>query len=378
MKIGILTLPIETNYGGILQAFALQKVLRDMGHDVLTIDHHWPRHYKSFYHQLRSFTSRCYHHFLKGANVSVAWNGYITDKDYNFISRKTQLFINRNICLTQKVETPQLNRIEDYYKFDAYVVGSDQIWLPYYFPYSFLSFVKREEVLKIVYAASCGKQSWLDFDVSAEQAKLLAQSFKSFSTREAKLAERALEVLHREVVHVLDPTMLLSPTDYLNACKENNSFPEHILFTYVLDNTNEKQTVAAEIGKKLNLEVIDGNVKTTYLKKRGINLEDCTFPSVDRWLQGFEKSKFIVTDSFHGTVFSILFNRPFVVIGNPKRGLERFLSLLSMFGLSHRLVTNLQEAKLCAEQSIDWEVVNKKLYEMKHFSQDFLLKSLQS
>ena len=113
MKIGILTHPLETNYGGILQAFALQKVLRDMGHDVYTIDRHNTPRYPSVFRQFLSFCKRNLLHYLKGKNVSTAWNPFISEKDFKYISNNTQKFIDKNIQLTDRIDSHQLREIDD-------------------------------------------------------------------------------------------------------------------------------------------------------------------------------------------------------------------------------------------------------------------------
>ena len=376
MKIGILTLPLETNYGGILQAYALQKTLRDMGHDVLTIDHHQPKRYKSFFHHLRGYINRCVQHYIYGKDISIYWNGFMPPEIYKRISSNTQPFIEKNIKKTQRILTTKLIEIEKEYNFDAYVVGSDQVWLPTYFPHTFLPFLHRDNVIKIVYAASSGRLSWMDFESSVTQARKFSRTFKAFSTREESLGRRASNVLQRDVVTVLDPTMLLEPQDYISVSEDGWIFPEKTLFTYVLDRSSEKKQIIEEIAKKYNLEIIEGNVKTDYVKKKGINLDDCVFPSVERWIQGISASSFVVTDSFHGTVFSILFNKPFISIGNARRGLERFDSLLRMFNLHNRLVCSLKDVVEKETEMIDWNFVNAKLSERRKKSLEFLSNNL--
>ncbi len=188
MKIGILTLPQETNYGGILQAFALQRVLRNMGHDVLTIDRHNRREYPSFGCHIAGYMKRLAQHYLQGKkNVSVKWNPFLSSDEYDRISKDTQKFIDRNIRLTRRVFSDQLAEIDKEYRFDAYVVGSDQVWLDNYCPESFLSFVSRANVTKLVYAASCGKKSFFDNPAKLKVCRELVKDFKSVSVREEHL-----------------------------------------------------------------------------------------------------------------------------------------------------------------------------------------------
>ena len=105
------------------------------------------------------------------------------------------------------------------------------------------------------------------------------------------------------------------------------------------------------------------------------NINQCVFPPVTKWLRGFMDASFVVCDSFHGAVFSIIFNKPFLVIANKERGMARFDSLLRMYGLEGRLVSeNLDISSL--EKPIDWVVVNRKREVMKTISLDFLRENL--
>ncbi len=371
MKIGILTHPLETNYGGILQAFALQKVLRDMGHDVYTIDRHNRLSYPSFFRHFLSFGKRNLLHYLKGKNVSTAWNPFISEKDFKYISNNTQKFIDKNIQLTDRIDSHQLREIDDKYLFDAYVVGSDQVWLPQYCPDSFLSFVKRDNVKRVAYAASCGKMSFMQIEGLKQQCIELAKKFDAISAREEQLSIDAQNVLGKEVVHVLDPTMLLRKEDYLEVIEKSSS-GEKELFSYVLDKTQFKKEVVNEISTMCKCHVINGNVEEYYVKKRNLDIEKCIFPTVDNWINGFNNAEYIITDSFHGTVFSIIFNKPFIVIGNKERGMGRFVSLLDMFGLKDRMVYSIEEAKETILRPIDYERVNSILSERRRLSMKFL------
>jgi len=106
------------------------------------------------------------------------------------------------------------------------------------------------------------------------------------------------------------------------------------------------------------------------------NINQCVFPPVTKWLRGFMDASFVVCDSFHGAVFSIIFNKPFLVIANQGRGMARFYSLLRMYGLEDRLVTDDMDISLL-EKPIDWIVVNRKREEMKDISLAFLRENLK-
>jgi len=372
MKIGILTLPLETNYGGNLQAFALQRTLINLGHDVITIDRHNRREYPSLRVHILGYCKRLFFHYVKGKNVSTKWNPFISDEEYASSAIETQKFISRNIKLTRRIFSDQLVEIENDYQFDAYVVGSDQIWNGNYCPSSFLDFVKREGVKKVVYAASCGNNSFFSDSSKTRICRDLAKDFSGISVRENILVDLCKQKLSIDAQWVLDPTMLLSQDDYLSVTKNNvGSIP--VLFSYILDSDSTKDAVVANIAKSLDLPVINGN--------RVNNEGDAskTFPPVDDWIHNINRSQFVVTDSFHGTVFAIIFNKQFISIGNKKRGMSRFLSLLRKFGLENRLIdeTKLSRANAILGQPIDFELVNSILEREKTESIKYLSKVLQ-
>lgn len=377
MKIGILTHALETNYGGILQAFALQKVLRDMGHEVYTIDRHDRRAYKSLKANILGYAKRNIQRYLQHKNVPVCWNPFITDEVYKIITSNTRDFVARNMNMTRECWSDELAEIDNEYKFDAYVVGSDQVWLPAYYPTSFLSFVKRPNVIRVVYAASCGRKSFLDVEGAKENVAKYAEGFSGISVREDTLVNQTAKYLGVTPIHVLDPTMLLTPIDYLNASFDNVG-TEPIVFSYILDMNEEKSELAKTISKKLSLPLIEGNTTCPYVKSKGVDVTKCIFPPVDNWIRNLHRAEFVVTDSFHGTVFAILFNKQFVTVGNEKRGIGRFKSLLRQFDLEDRMVVNISFPEIMdtLQKKIDYVVVNCKIQELKLKSFTFLQNSM--
>ncbi len=379
MKIGILTLALETNYGGILQAFALQKVLRDMGHEVYTIDRHNRRAYKSLKANILGFAKRNLQRYLQHKNVPVCWNPFITDEVYKIITSNTRDFVARNMNMTRECWSDELAEIDNEYKFDAYVVGSDQVWLPTYYPTSFLSFVKRPNVIKVIYAASCGRKSFLDVEGAKENVAKYAKGFSGISVREDALVHQTAKYLGVTPVHVLDPTLLLTSNDYLNASLDNVG-TEPIVFSYILDMNAEKSELAKAISKKLSLPLVEGNTTCPYVKSKTTDITKCIFPPVDNWIRNLQRAEFVVTDSFHGTVFAILFNKQFVTIGNEKRGIGRFKSLLRQFDLEDRMIVNNADKSVInmTEKLINYSIVNSNLHKLKQRSLAFLTQCLEN
>lgn len=341
MKIGIFTHPLDYNYGCLLQAFALQKTLKSMGHEVVTLNR-FTDPYKPFPYLLKNWLLRVAKKVLKGGDIPLCWNNSETMKIKNILSSNTQKFVDHNITNTGQVFPKDLERIDEKYKFDAYVVGSDQVWLPHFALNAFLDFVHREGVKKVFYAASIGAKSFADFPVIALKCKELCKSFSGISVREDTLIPIVKEILDRDVIQVLDPTLLLDAQDYLDACVEPQS-TEPVVFTYILDKTEDKQKLVDRVQKDLDLPVVKGSVDKDYKPGIGLDIKDCIYPSVDHWILNMSRAKFVVTDSFHGTCMSIVFRKPFVIVGNKSRGINRFLSVLRMFNLENRLIAQSRE-----------------------------------
>lgn len=372
MKIGILTLPQETNYGGVLQAFAMQHTLRSLGHDAVTIDRHNRREYPSLWIHILGYGKRLMEHYLKGKKeVSVKWNPFLSDNDFAKSMSDIRTFMDRNMKMTRMVYSDQLAQIEQEYRFDAYVVGSDQVWLEGYCPNSFLDFVKRDDVVRVTYAASCSSKSFFRDKSKTMICAELAKKFNGISVREKQLVEKCKTELGITPLWVLDPTMLLTAKDYMDAinCKEAGSSS---IFTYILDENGDKEKMVKVVSKQTGLKVVKGNSSTD---KDGVLVPI----SIDQWLNRINASSFVVTDSFHGTVFSILFNKPFITIVNKARGEDRFVSLLEMFGLKDRLIYefNAKELKAKVDTAVNFNEANEILDRERNKALLFLTNCLE-
>ncbi len=377
MKIGILTLPIENNYGGILQTFALQKVLHDMGHDAITIDRHNQGKYSSFINQIAGFLKRNYEHYIYHKQISTKWNPFLSESEEKQINANIRPFIDKNIKLTHRIYSSELAQIDNEYQFDAYVVGSDQIWLPYYFPESFLSFVNRPNVRRVCYAASCGRFSWMNDEKNYGLVKKYASQFQGISVREDYLVPMSKKILEAPVEHVLDPTMLIDVSKYMEAVECIKDTGARTLFSYILDSDDIKSRIKLLVAEKMGLKTVSGKNENQYIKGSPQPvIDNCVCYSMDNWLNGIYHADFVITDSFHGTVFSILFNKPFMTIGNERRGIKRFQSLLKMFDLENRIVQSEEEAMRILKTPIDYDSINIVLNKWREKSISFLSSSL--
>lgn len=374
MKIGILTHPLDYNYGCLLQAFALQKTIKSMGHEVVTIDRFSdPR--VAFFSQFKNWMKRIAAHYIKGKNVRICWNPNLTMDMKRTLFSQTQKFVDRNITNTGIVFPSDLERIDKEYLFDAYVVGSDQVWLPNFSLNCFLDFVHRDNVKRIFYAASTGSTSFADIPSIAMKCKNLSRKFSGISVREDSLLPVVKKALGREAIQVLDPTLLLDAKDYLAACVEKED-DSPIIFTYILDKTYDKQVLVGKVQKELQLPIVAGSVEKNYERGKNMDINKCIYPSVDHWILNMARAKFVVTDSFHGTCMAITFRKPFVVVGNKARGLNRFLSLLSLFNLENRMITDSTQLSPSFYSQLDNKYISELLKKKRTEAIDFIKKCL--
>lgn len=374
MKIGILTHPLDYNYGCLLQNFALQTVLKRMGHETITINRYSAP--PTFLLLLKNWTIRLLLRVVKDEKVSLKWNPYLDIETKDILASKTQQFVDRNIVSTERVFPKDLKKIDQKYRFDAYVVGSDQVWLPHFCLNAFLDFVDRDNVKRVFYAASSGKVSFANDPHLSKQCKTLAKKFSGISVREDTLLPISHNYLGIDAIQVLDPTLLLDPNDYLTACSEIvDASP--VVFTYILDKTPIKEKIVERVSNDMQLPIVRGSVEEDYEKGKSMDITKCIYPSVDSWIQNIARSEFVVTDSFHGTCLSIVFRKPFVVVGNMERGIERFKSLLKLFNLQSRLITDCSELNESFYSQLENDEITTKINELRDKSLSFLQYNLR-
>lgn len=370
MKIGILTVPFNNNYGGFLQAFALKSVLVQMGHDVIFLNRQRDLG--------KGLKFRVYRSLVKFGIIE----DYLK-KRQDRISRYTNEFKNWYLCpITEPCyDSKSLEKCYKQEKLDCCIVGSDQVWRYYYAMDSiddfFLNFVEDEKVIKISYAASFGIDE-MDYPEGKQLCiKSLLAKFKAISVREKSgknIINKYFGISEDKIEVVLDPTMLLGIDKYknlFNRQSKRDAFPSNYLFSYILDKDQINLSVIEKVRQFMKLKHVDISAETGNVS--GINYIE----PVEKWLSAIFFADFVVTDSFHGTVFSILFNRPFIVIANPRRGMSRITDLLSRFGLEGRLYNSSGRSNLSHYSSIiDWSDVNKRLDEERILSFDFLNRNL--
>lgn len=378
MKIAIMTQPLGRNYGGMMQAYALQKVLKDMGHEVVTINHHAPS--KGAVYSLARLGFRLLKKVTGERKQPVNF-----EKHYSYIFQDTQAFVDQHITQSEYIDNDaDLKAHFDKNSYDAVIVGSDQTWRPMYSPniYNYyLDFLEHDtKIKKIAYASSFGVDTW---EYSAEQTHRcaeLAKLFDAISVREQSGMELCEKYLGVESECVLDPTLLLDKEDYLALIGDRYKGARgEGVFTYFLDTNEEKESAAEQLAEKLDTFTYKSQAKVSLSAQSSGNVDDYRMPPVEEWLASFANADFVLTDSFHGTVFSIIFNKPFISIINIERGGSRFFSLLNELNLSDRIINNIEDiTPNLLNSNIDFEEVNKNLDRLKKLSIDFLDSSLET
>lgn len=379
MRIAILTLPLHTNYGGILQCFALQTILKQLGHEVIEIEFEKYQQLKlplKKYLKVipRRIISKCLGRYKEPIFFEHYFNKTLLPKlkaEQDSVQSHTKQFIDSNInriIVSKPSEISKLN-------LDAFVVGSDQIWRAPSARYNFgsvatvyLDFIKRGQIKKIGYSISFGTDVWEYSDAETHICTDLIKEFDAVSVREDSAVHLCSEKLsYNKAVQVIDPTMLLDKDNYLSLIT-GYQLSEGNLFAYILDDAPECNKLIKSVTNMTGL-------KPFFVNSKEDDAERQPQPPVERWLAAFRDANMVVTDSFHGCVFSIIFNKPFWVIGNKKRGYARFESLLKLFELQNRLITE-DNSTTDWSQSIDWIKVNDKRAQLRNVGLNFLKSNL--
>jgi polysaccharide pyruvyl transferase WcaK-like protein len=295
-----------------------------------------------------------------------------------FILQNTQRFINENITLSEPFDsTTKLKAHFDCEKYDAIIVGSDQTWRPKYSPNIknfFLDFLEGTKIIRIAYASSFGVDNW---EFSAKQTircAHLAKKFDAISVREDSGIDLCRKYLGVDAIHVFDPTLLIEKENYFKLIgkyrlKDNPTG----IYTYFLDKTPKSLALTKKVEEELNEQVYSCQAKYGINPNVSNNLEDFFMPDILDWLAGFANAKFVITDSYHGCIFSILFNTPFLAVANQSRGLSRFQSLLNIFNLDNRLLVSENDFKReYLFSDINWDRCRKDLLHFKTISRNFL------
>lgn len=364
MKIGIMTFWwSEDNYGQLLQCYALQKYLRDQGHDAYLIRYD-PRHdFKKSPLFLRIFKAfnpfKLYNYIKQQKNIQ---NSLIEQREN---PRNFEEFRNKYIIQSEKIYTSYEQLKEFPPEADMYIVGSDQVWCWSLFPLKrcsnlinafFLNF-GSSQIRRVSYAASWGSDSISD-EYKNIITPLLAR-FNNISVRETIGVELCRLCGVENAVCIPDPTFLLSTSVYYNELaslvkKDNEKF----IFVYMLNNGydfNLEHLFVWAKKKHMSIKYVTGN--------NLVDKYDKLYPTINEWLSLIKNAEYVISNSFHCSVFSILANKKFAVVplSGHKIGLNsRMISLFELCNIQNRFLYNENFEILDIGYTCDLSIVQNK------------------
>lgn len=377
MKVAIVTLPLHTNYGGLLQAYALKKTLEGLGHEVTVLDLEdkmpGPAALKAAFVYARRMLRR----LVSGPKAPEVFRERRFKAELPVVGANTRLFTDNYIRPRILKSYSQVAPDE----YDAFVVGSDQVWRPLYFPgveNAFLAFTEGWDVKRLAYAASFGTAELEYEGALLEKCTALLKKFDAVSVREESGVRMCSEWFDRDdAKHLLDPVLLLNADLYRSMAQKADEHPaKGKIVTYILDRTSHKQSVAEYASRVSGMQLHDVSINPY---DRTIPVEDRVAPHLEQWLAGFADAEFVVTDSFHGCVLSILMHKRFIAVGNSARGMARMQSLVDIFGLDQRLVQGIDpedDGEFFMSEP-DWDHVDHVLNAKREECLEFLKSNLK-
>lgn len=364
MKIAIITLIGYYNYGNRLQNYALQRVLEDMGNQVVTIKNVTGAGIKTSLGQRISSSVKDGSIFVKLMN-RVNGKKRVEDKLDGIREHNFKVFTNKYIHETGFTIDESTKDFSFDKQLDCYVIGSDQIWNYSFNSFSYLDFAIFSNKPKISYAASFGVSSIpLEYQ---NLYRLGLSNLAAISVRE-KVGQQLIEQLtNRKATLVLDPTLLLDRKDWNKLTDNLSTYSNRYIVLYFLDALlPEDLAYIQDFAKKKHLEIKQlGSRSDAELWKSG----------PETFLNVIKHSEFVFTDSFHACVFSIIFKKDFEVFKRNSNGPSmnsRIDTLLGEFGLTQQF-HDASGQKDC----INYKSIDKKRYELKKQSLDFLEQSLK-
>lgn len=359
MKIGILTFHCAHNHGAVLQCYALQETLKELGHEVEVINYR-P---KFLTYPYRVLTWWPFGTWRPWAIAHIIFNELILFRLRWTKYHKFENLINRWIN-----QSPIVSREEISPNYDAVVFGSDQIWndkITKGFDQVYFASMPFEKGAKkyIAYAASAGQTNFNEEQKSYLKRKL--KNFDSISVRESSL-KAELDSMGIDSTLVSDPTFLLPFEKWKLAANAPKAKRPYVL-TYEIAQDPNVQRIATSIASEIGADVIELKGGFTNLT----NKYQATSP--DEYVGLFMNAACVVTTSFHGTAFSVICQRPFYNVRQGSAVDLRAESLLHSIGLSSRMIDKDSTPNFT---EIDFKDAEEKLKHLRELSMSFISKAL--
>ena len=344
MRIALLTIWHEKNYGAELQAYATIKILQKMGHDVKMID-------------------------IRLADMQkISVKGCIAHSIMYFspCNRKFNGFWEKNIPCTRRYKSIEELKA-DPPEADVYMVGSDQVWNPDITKdFSNLFFLNfgPEHVKKVSFASSFGVDVWTHDNLNSKIVPLLKR-FSAISCREQSGVEILKNSFQINSTCVVDPTIILGDYSTLTGPIK----PRKTLVFYPLSKDFELENFSKSLAKRLDLQAINNKNSTTLF-----NRIEWDRISIEDWIRNIAEAEFVITRSFHGVVFSLLYKRQFAALSSRNGRGARLEDLLARLGLSNRIYSNIIDIETLEpwKDKIDYTIISKKIDELRKESLNYL------
>ncbi len=330
---GVACVQVYKNYGSAFTNFALYNVLKDYGKEVLLITQPMSAEIKP------------------NQPLNFSKNPYPIESCAKIFNNKEDMRVLNNVCKRFLVGSDQLFNYEIYKRIDAFTK---------------LDWVDDDRD-KLSYATSFGLNMIMGSRDEQNNFKECIKRFKKVSVREDTAVKLVKDNFGIEAECVLDPVFLCDSKHYKNIIQLYSNKNNNSLFCYILDPNEINETIIRNSQSFINASLFvvtdmwrdEKNIGSLWGLKTEFGLKN------EEWLANLANSSFIITDSFHCLCFALIFNIPFVVLNNPKRGVARFESILAKVGLTNRLLITdtIENIKEIIIEPISWDIVNKVLNE---------------
>jgi polysaccharide pyruvyl transferase WcaK-like protein len=372
LNVKILTFHRANNHGAALQSFALKNTIQKLGHSVEFIDY-WSFDHHGDYQLIPKFRRSSSRSLFTGILQLVFKILPIIMRRKRFNSFRKKYLIKEGSVLRNKNDLKEISC-------DLIILGSDQIWRKSnynglnQFEWEYFGDSFNKEIPIISYAASMGVINVTENDIR-DILKHLSK-FQSISVRESNLRNLIIENGIKNVSKVLDPCMLLTKNEWINKFNIDSKSKKYIL-VYNLRENPKVDKVASQLSKELDVKIvrITGNANnwnyTNFLEQGGGPIE---------FLSLIKNSEFVISSSFHGVVFSIVFEKQFFASGMQPNS-ERVTSLLDEIGIGERYIDtdNLNDKVIeSILNKIDYKSIKNKLNLKIDESIDFLKSELKN
>ena len=363
------------NYGGCLQAYATQKYLKKMGYEVEILQYEnkfSPSKYKILWNKIKNASH--IRRYLR--QRKIIHSNYANEE---IRSKAFENFRKKYLELSDKEYMYLSDEKSEFDKYDVIIAGSDQIWNPTFYgcchPVYYLAVVPDDK-RKISYASSIGL-SQIPKRYQADFRKYL-QRFDRISVREKVGVKLVGEIAKREAKWVLDPTLLLTKDEWLDLSSQIQVTEEYV-FCYLFNDFEYVEEIKQWIRKNFGLKIVSLPFSTREMESLDEKIYDA---SPADFIRLIKNAKFVLTDSFHATAFSINFNVPFFVLERQKVSYasnmnSRIYSILEMTALQEQMINEQNyKTKLCI-LNLDFNTANQMLYNKRKEAADFLKEAIE-